>query len=182
MLPEIDQIQQHAKCLYDEQQVEVALDSLASQISAKLKDSNPLVLCVINGGIITTGKLLPRLQFPLMLDSIHASRYRNQTTGSNEVHWLFTPTTPLKDRTLLLIDDILDEGHTLKALVDYCLQQGAVAVYSAVLLDKQLNKLKPIQADFVGLSVENHYLFGYGMDYKGYLRNAVGIYACKEVL
>jgi len=55
-------------------------------------------------------------------------------------------------------------------------------VYSAVLLDKDLDYKKPIQADFVGLTVANHYLFGYGMDYKGYLRNMAGIYACKEVL
>ncbi len=181
MLKEIDIIQKNARCLHSEQAVEAALDEMAAAITSKLQDKNPLVLCVINGGIIATGKLLPRLKFPLMLDSIHASRYRNNTSG-NKVHWLFKPSTPIQGRTLLIVDDILDEGHTLKAIVDYCLEQGAVAVYTAALLDKKLDKSKPIQADFVGLSVENHYLFGYGMDYKGYLRNAAGIYACKEIL
>ena len=181
MLKEIELIRQQAICLHDEQQVEAALDKMASEISAQLHDSNPLLLCVINGGIIATGKLLPRLNFPLTLDSIHASRYRNSTAGS-EIHWLFKPTTPLTGRTVLIIDDILDEGHTLKAIVDYCHEQGAHKVYTAALLDKMLGVAKPIQADFVGLEVENHYLFGYGMDYKGYLRNAAGIYACKEIL
>lgn len=180
MLNEIKQVEQDAVLLHDEQAVEAALDKMAIEITHQLTDKNPLVLCVINGGIITTGKLLPRLKFPLTLDSIHASRYRNQTSGS-EIHWLFKPTTPLKGRIVLIVDDILDEGHTLKALVDWCQQQAAESVYSAVLLDKDLGCEKPIQADFVGLQVANHYLFGYGMDYKGYLRNATGIYACKEL-
>ncbi|OAI10588.1 hypoxanthine-guanine phosphoribosyltransferase [Methylomonas lenta] len=180
MLNEIKQIEQDAVLLHDEQAVEAALDKMAIEITHQLTDKNPLILCVINGGIIATGKLLPRLKFPLTLDSIHASRYRNQTSGS-EIHWLFKPSTPLKGRNVLIVDDILDEGHTLKALVDWCQQQAATSVYSAVLLDKDLGCEKPIQADFVGLQVANHYLFGYGMDYKGYLRNATGIYACKEL-
>lgn len=181
MLEEIDHVKKHAFCLHDEKAVESALDTMADAITEKLKHSNLLVLCVINGGIIATGKLLPKLNFPLTLDSIHASRYRNATSGS-DIHWLFKPTTPLQDRTILIVDDILDEGHTLKAIVDYCLEQGASAVYTAALLNKKLGIEKPIKADFVGIDVENHYLFGYGMDYKGYLRNAAGIYACKEVL
>ena len=182
MLKEIQQVKTDAVCLYTEQQVEAALDRMAAAITVSLHDQNPLVLCVINGGIIVTGKLLTRLDFPLNLDSINASRYRNSTAGGEVVHWLYKPTTSLQDRTLLIVDDILDEGHTLKAIVDFCREQGASAIYTAVLLDKQLNKIKPIQADFVGLPVENHYLFGYGMDYKAYLRNAAGIYACKEIL
>lgn len=181
MLNEINRVKRDALLLHDQQQVEAALDKMATEISAKLADKNPLVLCVINGGIIATGKLLPRLDFPLTLDSIHASRYRNATSGS-EIHWLFTPTTPLQNRTVLIIDDILDEGHTLKAIVDWCREQGATSVYTAALLDKDLGIEKPVKADFVGLQVANQYLFGYGMDYKGYLRNAAGIYACKEVL
>ncbi|MGZ4959412.1 MAG: hypoxanthine-guanine phosphoribosyltransferase [Methylomonas sp.] len=181
MLEEIDKIKNAARCLHSEQEVEAALDNMAAAITAKLQDSNLLVLCVINGGIIATGKLLPRLRFPLTLDSIHATRYRNATIGS-DIHWPYKPTTPLNGRTVLIVDDILDEGHTLKAIADYCREHGAAAVYTAALLDKKLDIEKPVRADFVGLSVENRYLFGYGMDYKGYLRNAAGIYACEEVL
>ena len=182
MLNEIDQVKTEALCLYTEQQLEAALDQMAAAITLSLYDKNPLVLCVINGGIVVTGKLLTRLDFPLNLDSINASRYRNSTTGGQTIQWLYKPTTPLQGRTLLIIDDILDEGLTLKAIVDYCQAEGAAAVYTAVLLDKELNKDKPLQADFVGLPVANHYLFGFGMDYKAYLRNAAGIYACKDIL
>jgi len=179
MLNEIKNIQETADLLYNEQQVEAALDKMAKQINELLADLNPLILCVINGGIVVAGKLITRLTIPLTLDAINASRYQNNTLGGN-VEWLLKPKTPIKNRNLLIIDDILDEGLTLLAIKDYCLEQGAASVYSAVLLDKNLGRVKPVSVDFIGLEVENRYLFGYGMDYKGYLRNAPGIYACKE--
>ncbi|MDO9212879.1 MAG: hypoxanthine-guanine phosphoribosyltransferase [Methylococcales bacterium] len=179
MLNELQQMLDNAEMLYDEQAVEAALDNMAADINSKLADSNPLVLCVMNGGIVVSGKLLTRLTMPLNIDAINASRYRNQTFGGG-IEWILKPRASLQDRTVLIIDDILDEGITLAAIYEYCIEQGARAVYSAVLIDKNTGHDKPIKADFVGLITENRYLFGYGMDYKGYCRNAAGIYACKE--
>lgn len=179
MLNEIQQVAAHADLLYSEQEVEAAIDKMAETVNLFLADRNPLLLCVMNGGVVLAGKLMTRLKFPLTLDAINASRYRNQTRGG-EIDWVHTPRTALKDRTLLIVDDILDEGLTLRAIYDYCRDQGASSIYTAVLVNKNLGHLKPIQADFVGLETENRYLFGYGMDYKGYHRNAAGIYACKE--
>ncbi len=179
MLEEIKHIQATADLLYSEQDVEAALDKMAEKINLALADSNPLLLCVMNGGVVAFGKLLTRLTIPLTIDAINASRYQNQTSGGT-IEWLLKPETPLKGRTVLIVDDILDEGITLQALYEFCREQGAAAIYSAVLVDKILDHEKPLTADFIGLNVENRYLFGYGMDYKGYLRNAPGIYACKE--
>jgi hypoxanthine phosphoribosyltransferase len=177
MLNEIRAVHANADLIYNEAQVEAALDNMANAINTALAETNPLLLCVLNGGIIASGKLTTRLTMPLTLDSINATRYQNQTSGGT-IHWALKPTTPLLGRTVLIIDDVLDEGITLAAIKDYCLEQGAKEVYTAVLVDKLLDHDKPIHADFVGLEVENRYLFGYGMDYKGYLRNAAGIYAC----
>ncbi len=179
MLEEIKHVQTTSDLLHSEQEVETAIDNMAQQINIALADRNPLLLCVMNGGVVTFGKLLTRLTIPLTIDAINASRYQNQTSGGS-IEWLVKPETPLKDRTVLIVDDILDEGVTLQALCQYCQEKGAANVYSAVLVDKILNHEKPLAADFIGLKVENRYLFGYGMDYKGYLRNAPGIYACKE--
>ncbi len=179
MLNEIKQVQQNARLLHSEAEIESALDVMANGIGVRLATESPLILCVMNGGIVVTGKLLTRLNFPLTLDAINVSRYGEQTSGS-ELNWLQKPLSSLQGRTVLIIDDILDEGITLQAIYQYCEEQGARKIYSAVLVDKQLDKVKPIQADFIGLSVANHYLYGYGMDYKGYLRNAAGIYACAE--
>jgi len=179
MLEEIKHVQATADLLHSEQEIEIAIDKMAQQINIALADRNPLLLCVMNGGVVTFGKLLTRLSIPLTIDAINASRYQNLTSGGS-IEWLVKPVTSLKGRTVLLVDDILDEGITLQALYQYCREQGATAVYSAVLVDKILDHEKPVTADFIGLKVENRYVFGYGMDYKGYLRNAPGIYACKE--
>ncbi|WP_339782452.1 hypoxanthine-guanine phosphoribosyltransferase [uncultured Marinobacter sp.] len=177
---EMNQVMAEADCLVDEQQVQAAIRNLADDITGRLEDSNPLLLCVMNGGLIFTGQLLPRLKFPVQAEYLHATRYRQETTGGI-LEWKLQPEANMKDRIVLIVDDILDEGTTLCAIADYCLAHGAKQVLTAVLVDKQHDrKARPdLKADFTGLNVEDRFLFGYGMDYKGYWRNAPGIYAVK---
>lgn len=177
---EINQVMAEADCLIDEQQVQTAIQNMADDITGRLKDSNPLLFCVMNGGLIFTGQLLPRLNFAVQAEYLHATRYRQETTGGI-LEWKLQPDADMKDRVVLIVDDILDEGTTLCAIADYCRAHGAKEVLTAVLVDKQHDrKAHPdLKADFTGLYVEDRFLFGYGMDYKGYLRNAPGIYAVK---
>lgn len=178
--PELAQaVYKEADRLYTAEQVEAALDNLADEISARLSGQNPLLLCVLTGGMVPTGMLLPRLDFPLHVDYVHATRYRGDTSGGN-LHWIARPTTSLEDRVVLLVDDILDEGLTLKAICEDCRRAGARDVYTAVLVNKLHERKNGMEATFTGLDVEDRYVFGYGMDYKGYLRNANGIFAVKE--
>ncbi len=166
----------NAELLFNTEDVETAITSMALAITTALSHSNPLVLPVMNGGLVLGGKLISQLNFPLQIDYIHATRYRGETSGS-ELQWLKKP-GDLTDRVVLLIDDILDEGITLAALVEYCYEAGAEKVLTAVLAEKILEQDKPIQhADFTGLHVPNRYVFGYGMDYYEYHRNLAGIYA-----
>ena len=168
-----------ADCLYNAQQVEAALDKLAHEITERLGASDPLVMCVLRGGLITAGILIPKLKFPLQIDYVHATRYADGTQGG-DIQWIVTPTSPLEGRTVILVDDILDEGRTLAAIIAGCKGAGAKEIYSAVLVNKLHDRKNNMTADFCGLEVEDRYVFGYGMDYKGYLRNANGIYAVKE--
>lgn len=165
--------------LHDAAAVERALDRMAAEITDRLRDADPLVLTIMQGGVVSAGMLLPRLGFPLRVDYIHATRYTGETRGG-ELHWIVKPSCSLLDRTVLLIDDIHDEGHTLAAIVQDCRVSGARSVYSAVLVNKRHDRKADYRADFVGLEVEDRYVFGYGMDYKEYLRNARGIYAVKD--
>lgn len=178
ILPDdIREVFSKATCLYSKTEVDAALDRMATEISYKLSHSNPIFLCVVVGGIVALGNLLPRLDFPLEVDYVHATRYRNTTVGK-EISWKAKPECELAGRTVILVDDILDGGITLQAVVDYCKAKNAKEVFTSVLVDKQNARLAGgvQQADFSGLKVDNHYVFGYGMDYKGYLRNAPGIY------
>lgn len=169
-----------SELLYNEAEVDAALDRMAQAITADLAETLPLVICVMTGGLIPAGKLLTRLDFPLELDYVHATRYRGATSGGN-LAWLAKPQTPLRDRTVLVVDDILDEGITLAGILQQCHNEGARAVYTAVLVDKQHDRRHPgISAEYVGLTVEDRYIFGAGMDYKGLLRNVGGIYAVPD--
>lgn len=169
-----------ANQLYSEEQVNHALDRMAAEISADLAERDPIAICVMTGGLIPAGHLLTRLNFPLHIDYLHASRYRGETRGG-ELHWVTRPSLPLAGRTLLVIDDILDEGLTLAAIIDYLRGQGAAAVYSAVLVEKlHERRAAGVSADYVGIEVEDRYVFGCGMDYHGYHRNLPGIYAVRE--
>lgn len=170
-----------ATCLHARRVVEAAIEKMAQEISHKLADSNPIFLCVVVGGIVPLGNLLPHLDFPLEVDYVHATRYGADIVGK-ELIWKMEPSCDMRDRTVIVVDDILDGGITLARIIDYCQRQGARAVHSAVLVEKQDARLPeglPV-ADFTGLHVENLYVFGYGMDYKGYLRNAPGIYAIAD--
>jgi hypoxanthine phosphoribosyltransferase len=179
-LEHIRQVMREADCLYNEAEVEAAIAKVGEQICKDLHDTNPVVFCVMNGGLIFAGKLLTHLQFPLEVSYIHATRYRNQTSGG-ELFWKAKPEVSFIDRDVLIVDDILDEGHTLSAIIEFCKHAGARAVHTAVLIDKDHDrKASPgLKASYAGLPCIDRYIFGYGMDYKGYWRNANGIFAVK---
>ncbi|POG00458.1 MULTISPECIES: hypoxanthine-guanine phosphoribosyltransferase [Pseudomonas] len=179
-LEHIRQVMREADCLYTEAEVEAAIAKVGEQICKDLHDKNPVVFCVMNGGLIFSGKLLTHLQFPLEASYLHATRYRNQTSGG-ELFWKAKPEVSFIDRDVLIVDDILDEGHTLSAIIEFCKHARARSVYTAVLIDKDHDrKASPdLKANYVGLPCVDRYIFGYGMDYKGYWRNANGIFAVK---
>jgi hypoxanthine phosphoribosyltransferase len=173
------EVQARADRLHDAAAVEAALDRMAAQITAELRAADPIVITVMQGGIVPAGLLLPRLDFPLQIDYLHATRYSGNTRGG-ELHWIVRPTQPLRGRTVLLIDDIFDEGQTLTAIHRACVEAGVKRAYSAVLVSKRHERKTDYRPDFVGLEVEDRYVFGYGMDYKEYLRNVRGIFAVRD--
>lgn len=179
-LADARQAMAEADCLVNNDQVEVALDTMAAQITARLADSDPLVFTVMNGGLVLAGRLLPKLNFPLEVAYLHASRYGHALNGTL-LDWRVRPTQDLRGRTVLVLDDILDEGWTLQAILEHMKNEGATEVFSAVLVHKDHDRkaFPGMRADFSGLDVADRFLFGCGMDYKGYWRNAPGIYALK---
>lgn len=170
-----------ADCLFDNERVEQAIDRMAVELTEAVADQEPLLLCVMNGAIVLAGKLLPRLPFALQVDHVHATRYRGELQGA-DLQWLYRPAAPLDGRCVVLVDDILDEGDTLAGIRDWCLREGAARVLTAVLVDKQHDRRcqQLPEADHTGLVAPDRYLFGYGMDVRGYWRNAPGIYALRD--
>jgi len=171
------EILRNADLLCSEEHIGKIILRMADEITEKLAAQNPLVLCVMKGGVVFAGQLLPRLGFPLDFECIQVSRYHNKTRGG-EMNWvLFPAQDELKGRVVLVVDDILDEGITLAGIRQKVLESGATAFYSATLVDKNIGKTKSFQADFVGLELPNRYVFGFGMDVHGAWRNLPAIYA-----
>src|SRR3954463_13918142 len=161
------------------EEVQVALERVAMQVSERLAERYPVVLVVMGGAVIFAGQILPLLRFPIDLDYIHASRYGAQTRGA-DVDWRVKPPASVRGRAVLVLDDILDGGQTMDAIREQLLGLGAQSFHCAVLVEKKLKVKKPIHADFVGLQIEDRFVFGYGMDAKGFWRNLPEIRAMRE--
>lgn len=182
LFKEASTVLENAELIFDHDQVLAALESIAEKINLTIEaydlNNEPvIVISVMNGGMVLTGHLLTRFKFPLNVDFIHATRYRDKIHGG-ELQWKVRSQNPLSGRTLIILDDILDEGYTLDAIVEFCKNEGAKKIITAVLVDKKHNRRKPgCHCDYIGLQVDDKYVFGFGMDYKGYHRNLDGIYA-----
>ncbi|HZP64754.1 MAG TPA: hypoxanthine-guanine phosphoribosyltransferase [Rudaea sp.] len=177
--PMLDEALASAELVHDRAALDAAILRMGRDIDAVLGEV-PLFLTVMNGGLIFAGALAVAIKTDLEFDYVHATRYRSGTEG-HEIVWIKRPRADLAGRTVLLVDDILDEGYTLAAIRDHCLAAGARRVLIAVLCEKRHGRTAPgIRADFVGVEVPDRYVFGFGMDYYEQGRNLPGIYALKE--
>lgn len=167
-----------ADLICDADEVRSAIREMAAGISAELADSYPLVLAVMGGAVVFAGQILPLLRFPLDFDYIHVTRYGPSIVGA-QVDWRVSPPASVKGRTVLVLDDILDGGNTMAAIRERILGLGAASFHCAVLTEKTLSATKPVTADFVGLRLPDRFVFGCGMDARGYWRNLPEIYALK---
>jgi hypoxanthine phosphoribosyltransferase len=164
-----------AEEICSESEVGAAVDRIAVALTVALQDMNPVVIAIMQGGLYFTGMLMQRMVFPLQQGYVHVGRYGEETTGG-ELVWNASNHPPLGGRHVLLVDDILDHGVTLKALHDWALQENASGVTSAVLVRKRVQE-QAIEADYCALQCEDRFLFGCGMDFSEYGRNLPSIYA-----
>ena len=176
VMPDPFQYLKQAEIIHSEQAVSQAIANVAVKLNQDYADKQPIVLSVMNGALFFTGQLLPKLLFPLELNYVHATRYRGEIKG-NKIKWIVKPTSTIANRNVLILDDILDEGITLKSIVDECILLGAKEVKIAVLAEKMIDKSKSIRADYVELILPNRYVFGCGMDVHNWWRNLPAIYA-----
>jgi hypoxanthine phosphoribosyltransferase len=166
--------------IYSERDVARALDRMAAKLTPRLEGSNPVVLAVMHGGAFAALELCKRFTFPHEFDYVHVTRYRGETSG-RELKWRVRPSKTLAGRTVLVVDDILDHGTTLRALEDELDRVGVKKRLSAVLVVKRLKrKQRRPRVAVSGLAVADVYVFGSGMDYRGHWRALPGIHAIAE--
>ncbi len=186
--PTLADAMQHAELLFGRAQLQGAIATMAKRIRADYHGARPLYLTVMHGGMLFASELALTLgeadaegaSLDLEFDYLHATRYRGATSGGT-LQWKHRPATPLRGRRVLLVDDIVDEGHTLAAVRQWCRAEGAFEVRIASLSVKQHARCVPgLTADYIGVEVPDRYVFGFGMDYYEQGRNLPGIYALRE--
>jgi len=175
----IKELISESSLIYSNKKINQAISQIADNCNLILRDEEVTTLPVMNGALIFSGQLIPKLNFHCVLDYIHASRY-SDNKGQPTINWIYKPKIDLiKDKVVLVIDDILDEGLTLNDIKKTLIEMGAKEVLIAVLFDKKIDKIKPIKADFFGLAVPDAYVYGFGLDFKGIGRNIPHLYAHK---
>ena len=180
MRHKIHEVLARSDLVFDRTEIERSIDAMAGKIRKDFHNQFPVLLTLMHGGMFFAAKLALELGIDAEFDYLHATRYRGETSGSG-LAWLHRPATILQGRQVLLVDDILDEGHTLKAVRDWCEDQGAVRVKIAVMAIKQHDRcVAGLEADYSGLIVPDRYVFGYGMDINEHGRNLPAIYALKQ--
>jgi hypoxanthine phosphoribosyltransferase len=173
----VRRVRRRARRLFSARDVTRALDRMAAALVPRLEHANPVVLAVMHGGAFTALELCKRFEFPHEFDYVHVTRYRGDVRG-RELTWRVRPRRALAGRTVLVVDDILDHGKTLRALDIELRRVGVSARLSAALVVKRLARpRRRPKVDASGLDVDDVYVFGSGMDYRGYWRELRGIYA-----
>jgi hypoxanthine phosphoribosyltransferase len=171
---------EHAEPIVSSEEVQAAVRRVADELNRRFgspeDESFPLVLGVMGGAVVFTGNVLPLLDFPLEFDYIHVTRYGDEDQGG-QVVWKVIPRQSVAGKTIVVLDDILDEGETLAQVKQRLLDMGASEVILCVFADKDLGRAKPVQADIVGVTIPNRFVVGFGMDVYGYWRNLPGLWA-----
>ena len=159
------------KVLYAQDQVNQRLDEIANTLTEKYQDQFPLIVPVMTGAMMFTSEMMKRLNFKLNVDYIDVASYAEDSESTGKVKLIQDLSHNIKDRPVIIMEDIIDTGHTLKYLAQLFADRGAKSIEICSLLDKPARREVDVEADYVGFKVPNEFIVGYGLDFNGLYRN-----------
>jgi hypoxanthine phosphoribosyltransferase len=159
------------RVLIDEAVIEKRLDALAAKIERDFPQGPLLVIILLKGALVFAADLLRRVPRVLEIECLNVASYHGGMESSGVVDFLDRHFPEVRGRQVLLLDDILDTGRTLHAVSRRLMDEGAAAVKTAVLLAKDKDRAKEVEADYVGFQIGDEFVVGYGLDYQGKYRN-----------
>jgi hypoxanthine phosphoribosyltransferase len=170
------------RVLFDEATILRRLDEMAAQISGDYRDRELTVIAVLNGSLMFMADLLRRISLPLKLDCLSVASYHGKAETSGEVIFKQVALPDVQDRHVLILDDILDSGHTLAAIRAKLETVKPRSIRSCVLLQKKKERARAVEADYVGFEIEDEFVVGYGLDFMERYRNLPCIGVLREEL
>jgi hypoxanthine phosphoribosyltransferase len=171
MKPEIGLREDVERVLIDEKVIEKRLDAMAEEIDRDFPPGPIVAIVLLKGAFVFAADLLRRIPRPLDIECLNVASYHGGMESSGTVKFLDHALPDVKGRHVLLLDDILDTGRTLRAVADRLMEEGCIAVHTGVLLAKDKVRAENVQADYVGFEIGDEFVVGYGLDYKGRYRN-----------
>jgi len=159
------------RVLFNRQEIEATVRRLASEISSDYHHKNPLLLGILRGSFVFLADLIRQLDFPLEVDFIGLSSYGSGTQTSGRIKVAKKLETSVQDRHVLIVEDIVDTGLTTAFLIDYLKKRKAASVRLCALTDKPSRREVPVKIDYIGFTVPNKFLVGYGLDANQKFRN-----------
>lgn len=157
--------------LLDAATIQARVAEMAAEIERDFAGRTITVMVVMDGALFFVADLLRNVRAPLEMKSVNASSYHGGTKTTGEVRLPWPPGLDLRGRHVLVVDDILDTGLTLGSIQDKLKEEGAASLKTAVLLKKKRPRERNVVADYTGFEIEDEFVVGYGMDYKGLFRN-----------
>jgi hypoxanthine phosphoribosyltransferase len=161
-------------------EIDATLGRLAATISLDYRDNNPLLIGVLKGSIVFLADLARRLDFPLEFDFVRLSSYARGTETSGTVRFVNRLVSPVRNRHVLVVEDIVDTGLTVAFLMDYFRKKKPASLKLCALLDKPSRRRVPLTIDYLGITVPDHFLVGYGLDFAEKYRNLPDICVLEE--
>lgn len=168
------------KILISREEISVRIREVAAEISAKYENEDVLVLCLLRGGFVFCSDLVKEMTVPTEIDFMTTSSYGNATRSSGIVEILQHPRIELKDRNILIVDDIMDSGNTVSAIKNYVLTKEPKRVEIAVLLDKPDRREAEVQPNYCCFKVDDVFVVGYGLDYNNFHRNKPYVFTYED--
>ncbi|MEJ6572582.1 MAG: hypoxanthine phosphoribosyltransferase [Akkermansiaceae bacterium] len=168
------------KILIDEAVIMKRLDVLAEKVKADFDGKPMVVVALLKGAILFMADLLRRVPLPMEIECLNVSSYHGGTESSGVVSFLDKSMPDVKGRSVLLLDDILDTGRTLDAVMKKLKEHGAAEVKTCVLLSKDIPRNLMLEADYTGFVIGDEFVVGYGLDYQGRYRNLPFVGILKE--
>ena len=157
--------------MFDQPTISRRLDELAAQISKDYSQKELTVIAVLNGSLMFMADLLRRIPLPLTLDCLSVASYHGKAQTSGEVIFKQIALPDVQDRHILILDDILDSGHTLAAIREKLETAQPRSIRVCVLLSKKKKRAREVDADYLGFEIEDEFVVGYGLDYDERYRN-----------